>query len=197
MICNNNIPIEKEVIAASLLKQASSKEDNMLSIIGATLATPVYYTVYKPLDAVGALAALAKGPQSDSKIREMNDPKLSGRAVLPGVASYRNTSRNMNLEKKFHNDIAQTRSEALGQWTTFLGGAALGARYGKPGIGALSAVGANVLGAITGRVANPRTLEQQQKYYDNKLIRLGNYLVPGMAAYNRTRTLNISDAINS
>lgn len=162
-------------------------------MIGATVMAPLYNTLYKPLDAAGDLMALADGPQNDNAIRSMNDPKVTKYSLLPGVASYRNTSRNLNLEQKLHNTTDQTRSETLGQWTTLLGGIGIGYKMKHPYLWALGAIGTNLGGAVLGRFSTPRTPEQQKAYYDSKLMRLGNYIVPGMGAYNRTRSLNISD----
>ena len=62
-------------------------------------------------------------------------------------------------------------------------GAALGAGAGL-GAGLLS----NAVGDFAAKIAGPRTLGHQQRYNEATGQTVGNWLVPGMAGFNKART---------
>ena len=75
-------------------------------------------------------------------------------------------------------------------------GALLGGATGNPEaakLGAIIGLLPQAIGALAGNIAGPRTLAHQQRYNKSTGQTIGNWLVPGMAAFNATRTYLTND----
>lgn len=181
-------------------KQAGALSDLMASFSPVNLA--VSAIPYASFGMQGAGIAGALNPASEKEEAEYDKhPILPW--LVPGVATYRN-QRRWSGNAKGHR-----LSQVLGHLTSALTSMGVGAGLGA-GIGALVnkndrlegagqgamfgggiGAGAHTLGTLAAAIAaaskKRRTDEEQEKYLKSPVT--GEYLIPGLAAYNHFKTI--------
>lgn len=192
----------------AMQKQADTLGTTIRGGIPSTYLAPLYL----PANLVGDVVGL--NSTSDNLKDIMEDEKSYGYELLPGVAA-KNLNKKLtiaeNLLKTNKNKSNKTLSEYLGNLTAPLtataGGAALGGLIGAPiggpvgagvgsligGLGGLGASGLAHIGAVLGsNLTKGRNEKDLQEYYDNGSA-AANYLIPGVAPYNRVKNLMAVD----
>ena len=154
------------------------------------------------------------GALSDSKDfkQVLKDNKNTASEFLPGVASFKLSKQRRVVENKLknkNNKSNKTLSEELGSYTsgalaTLIGALIAGARASKGDRRALSYLGgsaglvasgsASLLGGLITNFTKGRDKKDLKKYYNNNST-LYNYLIPGVAEYNRWKNLMAVDRL--
>lgn len=157
------------------------------------------------VDGFGVLGALAQDNPDGAGLKE-----YSANSFIPGVRAYRSTLRDMIVDSKLSKGkVVRSKiiSESLGQAGTPLLGAIIGGigsnLYSKAhgadatdttkntlmGVlgGAAVGAGSQLFGYLIGLFRARRAAKEHAKYLTDANSTLANYLVPGLAGYNRGR----------
>lgn len=197
------------------IKRASSNSDNTMNDIGtvgattaATLGTrnlkavPVTLGTYTAANLGGDLLGL-KGTPTFDEIQHNN--RVTTDSLMPGRAAYKDSRRRLWVENKLSpnkdNKRQTTLSETIGPYTAAIlptvGGAMLGGKlFGPTGAvlgGTAGAFLPNLMGAHLGRNSTERDYDDDVAYYGNAAHSVMNYIVPGLASYNKKRSARSAD----
>ena len=189
-------------------KYADYNSDYLRSLPGEVIGNKIVPGVGGFADWVGSIDGLT----SDANIDTIKDfEKNPGLAYLPGVNGYRRAKRLVTVEDALNKKKKSKKhsiSEILGPTTSTLLATALGGAIGNKFefnnghekrtralegalIGALLGGGSHVLGSGIGALSKKRSKEEQEEHYNSSPIL--NYLIPGLAGYNRNKALQLSD----
>ena len=199
------------------IKTANSTSDSTLDTMGTigttaltTLGTrnlkaaPITLGTYTAANLGGDLLGLRGDPTYD-EIRANN--RITTDSLLPGRASYKDSRRRLYAEGKMspHKDNKRKTSisETLGPYTAAIlptvGGAMLGHKvFGPTGAiigGTAGAFVPNLLASHMGRTSEERNYADDAAYYGNNANMVLNYVVPGLASYNKVRSARSADRI--
>ena len=210
----------ENVVGCVLQKQAGATADVIGSIVGG-LPTMLIGNSIAPGagrvlgTAVGRGAGLigAANPASPEDVKKFNDtPALS---FIPGVGYYRISQRVQGTAKKYGDKAPRARalSTELGPVTSTLLSTLIGSGIGattslitgepkdiiRGGIaggltGATAASIANLIGALSAGIT-PRRTDKEQKDSGRVSQKVMNYLVPGVATYDKFKTLGKSNEL--
>lgn len=202
--------------------QQMNKVAKPLGDYGGAIATSVIPYIGGPANVVGSIAGSLNEAPTEKEEKDMDDnPTLS---LVPGVGAYRVGRRLRAQTESDRGDFRHTLGTLFGDTTSTLAtttaatilGAALGAyggkRYGNTGdkyqdigvgagIGAMGGMAlgaggsllAQIVAAIKAGVTPTRTKAEQRAYANDPSI-AAEFLVPGVATYNRFKSYGRSMA---
>lgn len=162
---------------------------------------------------IGGITGLASSTPTDEDIQKYN--RTSALGMLPGVPTHRYIQRLKHANKKhggsalgkvFSENLGGLTSSAILAIATGLVGAGAGSIIGAStgngagngalmgsllgtGAGAVSGLLANIIGNRIGFYRSPRTKEEQEEYAQSGGRTAMHYLLPGVAAHDKQRTL--------